>query len=174
MRGTEPRSFAALAALGLALAVRAGETEPPKEVQAQPKALIEMRPAEDLSRVPEKWRQDLKRKMGELEVASHKLAGMLLRGDAKGAVDSANDIVSSYRVTDDYPPEFLGVFEALVPDGYNRLDGEMREAAGSLASAAGSAKLEEALTHYGAMLNACLRCHAEYARDSMPGFAPKP
>ena len=94
----------------------------------------------------------------------------LSSGDWPLVAETSERIEKSYILAQRLTPEQLEELGRVLPERFKALDSAFHQAARKLSSAARERDAELALFHSYKLMEACIECHATYARGRFPGF----
>ena len=122
-------------------------------------------------RLSPRLRDLLAQEMAAILVASGVIQEALVRGDADSVSAQARNIRDSFILKRQLTQEDRKALRAAVGAAFVQRDQAFHRLAGDLAEAADAGDRTEQHRLYGAMIEACASCHAQYAADKFPGFA---
>lgn len=91
-------------------------------------------------------------------------------GDWPLVAETGKKIEKSYILAQRLTPEQLEELGRVLPPRFKALDSAFHQAARKLSNAARERNAELALFHSYKLMEACVECHATYAKGSFPGF----
>lgn len=113
----------------------------------------------------------LQQEMQQIESGMHALLSHLASGRAPEAAAVARKIHDSFILEQALAPDELESLEKLLPAPFLELDEAFHGSAAALVAAAERRDVAAGMTIYGELAQACVRCHAKYARTRFPDFA---
>jgi len=113
----------------------------------------------------------LTKEMQQVAHATAELALAIAAGDHASAHQLAIAVRDSFILKKSLTAQDKKDLMRTVPPEFVALDRRFHNIAGKLASAAGSKDSELQGFYFSRMLEACVSCHARYARDRFPGLA---
>jgi len=113
----------------------------------------------------------LQQEMEQVESGMHALLSHLASGRATEAAAVARKIHDSFILEQALAADELESLEKLLPAAFLELDEAFHSSAAALVAAAERRDVAAGMTIYGELAQACVRCHAKYARTRFPDFA---
>jgi len=114
----------------------------------------------------------LRAEMREISTGVQAVAAALATADWESIRETGEKIRASYLMEQQLTPAQAAELEHALPGQFRRLDADFHQRAERLGAAAAAHDPELAAFHYSRLIESCARCHALYARDRFPGFAP--
>ncbi len=121
--------------------------------------------------LPPKLQNVLRQEMQQIEAGMHLLLSHLSNGRAPEAAAVAHKIHASFILEQALAPEELQQLAALLPAEFLKMDEAFHGNAQKLAAAAEQKDFATSIKIYGEMAQACVSCHATYAKARFPEFA---
>jgi cytochrome c556 len=118
-------------------------------------------------------RELLRAEMREISGGIQSIALLLATADWEAIQDTSAKIQASFIMKQKLTPALKEELEHALPARFKQLDADFHHRAEKLGMAAAAHDPEEIAFHYSRMLESCTQCHAEFAADRFPGFAPK-
>jgi len=109
--------------------------------------------------------------MREVVWGMQKILVALASADWKTVRDSSDRIRAIYVMEKKLTPEQEKELEQILPQRFKQLDADFHRRAARLEAAASEHDAKRATFQYGRLVEACVTCHAAYARSRFPGFA---
>jgi hypothetical protein len=110
--------------------------------------------------------------MAGLQGAMLELVPAAVAADWEGVARVAAKIEGGFVLAQQLTPAQREELPARLPEGFLALDGEFHGLARGLAAAAHERRPELVSFYVYRLTDACLACHARYARERFPAFAP--
>jgi hypothetical protein len=118
-----------------------------------------------------KLRDLLRQEMAEVLVASQDILGALATGDHATVAERAQQIHDSFILQQSLTEQDRQDLMTAVPPEFVELDRAFHETSAELASAARAEDVEQELSAFSQMAEACVACHGRFASDRFPGLA---
>lgn len=112
--------------------------------------------------------------MQNLDSALQRAVSAVVRADWAAAERSAHEIRGSFILEQRLTPDQLTELHRVLPEPFVALDRAFHEQADRLAAAAKSKDAELAAFSTYKLTEACISCHAQYARHRFPGLSEHP
>ena len=122
-------------------------------------------------KLPAHFQEILRKEMQGIDGGVKELPGLLARGLSKETGELGEKIKNSFILKSALSKKELGELVALLPAKFIELDRGFHKTAGQLAIAARKGDFKAAGAHYAKMIQACVNCHAHFAKDRFPGLA---
>lgn len=113
----------------------------------------------------------LRSEMREIAGGMQAIAYFIATAEWKSIHETSVKIHASYIMDAKLTPDQSRELNAL-PERFKTLDASFHQRAQKLGEAAHARDGEFVAYHYGRMLESCVVCHAEYARNRFPAFSP--
>lgn len=114
----------------------------------------------------------LRAEMGHILEGVQSIPAGIATADWKSVADTGAQISASYIFNSKLTPAQRHELHSALPAHFQRLDASFHAEADKLATAARSHDAQLTAFHYYRMLDTCTACHALYAGERFPGFAP--
>ena len=155
MRGIEGRSMA-WAGLWLLTTISVGLAEEPVGPQLTPKL-----------------RDLLRQEMASVLAAGQDILAGIVAGDHATVAERAQQIHDSFILQQSLTEQDRKDLMAALPSEFVALDRSFHETSADLAAAARAEVVEQEMTGFNQMVEACVACHRRFATDRFPSLAPE-
>jgi hypothetical protein len=118
-----------------------------------------------------KLRDLLRQEMASVLLASQEILGALAIGDHGTVAGRAQQIYDSFILEQSLTEQDRQDLEAAVPPEFVELDRSFHETSAALAEAARAEDVEQELSAFARMTEACIACHGRFAADRFPSLA---
>ncbi len=112
--------------------------------------------------------------MQHLDLGLQRVVSAVARADWAAVERDAGEIKGSFILEQRLSADQRGELHRVLPESFLALDREFHAQSQRLASAAKSADAELAAFYTYKLTEACVGCHATYARHRFPGLSPAP
>jgi len=113
----------------------------------------------------------LRAEMRELTGGVQDVVLSLATADWKEIQEASEKMRASYIMEKKLTPAQAGELERALPERFKQLDAEFHQRAQRLGEAAAAHDAELVVFHYSRLVESCVRCHSEFARQRFTGFA---
>lgn len=114
----------------------------------------------------------LQAEMREITIGIQKIPVAIAQADWKTLSETSKSIQASYIMAKALTREQAETLESELPARFKQIDSDFHKRAGDLAQAAEAQDFELASHHYSRLIESCAQCHALYAQERFPAFAP--
>jgi cytochrome c556 len=118
-----------------------------------------------------KLRDALRQEMASVLLASQDIVGALAIGDHATVAERAQQIHDSFILEQSLTEQDRQDLEAALPPEVVELDRGFHETSAALAAAARTEDVEQELSAFARMTDACVTCHGRFAADRFPSLA---
>lgn len=120
--------------------------------------------------LPSPYLDLLRKEMQQIESGMQLLLDYLARGEADKASNIALQIHDSFILKQSLSKEDLQELISLLPQGFVETDRNFHRKAKQLAEEIGRDDFNAAAELYGKMVQECVTCHSQYAKEKFTGF----
>jgi len=114
----------------------------------------------------------LREEMREIAGGVQGVALSLATANWSSIEETSIKIRASYIMEKKLTPAQAKELDKALPERFKRLDAEFHQRAEKLGAAAAAHDPELAVFQYSRLVESCVRCHASFAGERFPGFAP--